>query len=83
MVVSGGASQASNAYPLSRVADAVVGYDRLVAGSADARVIVKAANASESMVTATPLRQRRIIHTNLGPAPYRILRNWPIDVQLV
>ena len=82
-MVSGGAAQASNAYPLSRVAVAVAGYVTVVAGSAAAGVIVKGAKASETMIAATPLRRRPIMHTNLGSPPLRISRNKPIDAQLV
>jgi hypothetical protein len=58
MVASGGAEQASNAYPLSRVADVLVGYNTLVAGSAAAGEIVEAVEAVASMIAATPMRAR-------------------------
>ena len=50
--------QASKAYPVSRVADALLGYDKVVAGSAAAGLIVKAARAAGSTITATPMRRR-------------------------
>ena len=55
MVWSVGATQASKAYPVSRVADALVGYDKLVAGSAAAGVIVKASRAAVSMAVPKPM----------------------------
>ena len=68
-MVSGGAAQASNAYPFSRVADAVAGYVTAVAGSAAAGVIVKAAKAAASMIAATPMRQRFNMLTSLTGLP--------------
>jgi hypothetical protein len=58
MVARGGAEQVSNAYPVSRVADVLVGYNTVVAGSAAAGVIVEAVKAVASMVAAIPMRQR-------------------------
>jgi hypothetical protein len=53
MVASGGAEQVSNAYPVSRVADVLVGYNMVVAGWAAAGVIVEAVEAIASMIAAT------------------------------
>ena len=53
MVASGGAEQVSNAYPVSRVADVLAGYNTVVAGSAVAGVIVEAVKAAASMIAAT------------------------------
>ena len=58
MVANGGAEQASNAYPLSRVADVLVGYNTVVAGSDAAGVIGNVARTGASMIAATPMRQR-------------------------
>lgn len=53
MASSDGAAQASNAFPLSGVAVALLGYVTLVAGSAAAGLIVKAAKTGASMAAAT------------------------------
>lgn len=85
MVSSDGAAQASNAYPLSRVAVALLGYDTVVAGSAAAGRIVKAARIGASMATATPKGHQFMlsycdsahftgvhfgVHIVTGPVPY-------------
>src|SRR4029453_13138007 len=54
MVANGGAEQVSNAYPVSRVADVLVGYNTVVAGSAAAGVIIEALKAPASLLRATP-----------------------------
>ena len=69
MVASGGAEQVSNAYPVSRVADVLVGYNTVVAGSAAAGVIVKAVKAVASMIAATPMRQRLTMASVLSGQP--------------
>jgi hypothetical protein len=58
MVARGGAEHVSNAYPVSRVADVLVGYNTVVAGSAAAGVSVEAVKAVASMMAAIPMRQR-------------------------
>jgi hypothetical protein len=54
MASSAGAAQASNAYPLSRVALAFVGYATVVAGSADAGLMVSAVMPAASTAAVTP-----------------------------
>jgi hypothetical protein len=53
MVARGGAEQVSNAYPASQVADVLVGYNTVVAGSAAAVVLVEAVKAVASVIAAT------------------------------
>ena len=48
----------SDAYPVSRVADALVGYNTVVGGSAAAGVIGSAIRTAASRIAATPMRQR-------------------------
>jgi hypothetical protein len=66
MVSSAGAAQVSNAYPLSRVALALVGYATVVAGSADAGLIVRVVIPAASTAAATPIRQRFIVLSPLA-----------------
>jgi hypothetical protein len=58
MVANGGAEQVSNAYPVSRVADVLVGYNTTVAGSAAAGMIGNAARTVPSVIAATPMPRR-------------------------
>jgi hypothetical protein len=50
MVANGGAEQVSNAYPVSREADVLVGYNTTVAGSAAPGVIDNAARTQSEKV---------------------------------
>ena len=60
MVASGGAARVSNAYPVSRVADVLVGYTTVVAGSAAARVVVEVVTAVASKIAATARARRSL-----------------------
>jgi hypothetical protein len=55
MVSSDGAAQASNAYPLSLVAVELDGYATVVAGSADAGLIVRVVIPAANTAAATPM----------------------------